>query len=164
MIMKIKNSVLNLFLISLSALFLLSSCSLKYQKENSSEKNIPQLTFTNLHLTQYSDNKKTLELSGSTVEQYKDSSLAFIKDADFSMFDSDNKKTSSGKATLISADSREEIFKFFEDTDSLIILFKNGPCFINKEDLFKFYEAYENNFSDEILLQALILDKLTEAK
>lgn len=114
MIMKIKNSVLNLFLISISALFLLSSCSLKYQKENSSEKNIPQLTFTNLHLTQYSDNKKTLELSGSTVEQYKDSSLAFIKDADFSMFDSDNKKTSSGKATLISADSGEEIFKFFD--------------------------------------------------
>ncbi len=30
------------------------------------------------------------------------------------MFDSDNKKTSSGKATLISADSGEEIFKFFD--------------------------------------------------
>ena len=59
---------------------------------------------------------------------------------------------------------KNEIFKFFEDTDSLIILFKNGPCFINKEDLFKFYEAYKINFTDEILLQALILDKLTEAK
>ena len=59
---------------------------------------------------------------------------------------------------------KNEIYKFFTNTDSLIILFKNGPCFMNKEDLFKFYEAYENNFSDEILLQALILDKLTEAK
>ena len=59
---------------------------------------------------------------------------------------------------------KNEIFKFFEDTDSLIILFKNGPCFINKEDLFKFYEAYKINFTDEILLQALILDKLMETK
>ena len=65
---------------------------------------------------------------------------------------------------LTADEMKNEIFKFFEDTDSLIILFKKGPCFINKEDLFKFYEAYENNFSDEILLQALILDKLTEAK
>ena len=53
---------------------------------------------------------------------------------------------------------------FFEDADSLIVLFKKGPCFINKEDLFKFYEAYENNFSDEILLQTLILDKLMYLK
>ena len=65
---------------------------------------------------------------------------------------------------LTADEMKNEIFKFFEDTDSLIILFKNGPCFMNKEDLFKFYEAYENNFTDEILLQALILDKLTEAK
>ena len=43
---------------------------------------------------------------------------------------------------------KNEIFKFFEDTNSLIILFKNGPCFMNKEDLFKLYEAYKINFSD----------------
>ena len=54
---------------------------------------------------------------------------------------------------------KNEIYKFFTNTDSLIVLFKKGPCFIRKEDLFKFYEAYENNFSDEILLQALILDE-----
>ena len=65
---------------------------------------------------------------------------------------------------LTADEMKNEIFKFFEDTDSLIILFKNGPCFMNKEDLFKFYEAYENNFSDEILLQTLILDKLMEVK
>ena len=59
---------------------------------------------------------------------------------------------------------KNEIYKFFTNTDSLTILFKNGPCFIRKEDLFKFYEAYKINFTDEILLQALILDKLTEAK
>ena len=65
---------------------------------------------------------------------------------------------------LTADEMKNEIFKFFEDTDSLIILFKNGPCFINKEDLFKFYEAYKINFTDEILLQALILDKLMEVK
>ena len=65
---------------------------------------------------------------------------------------------------LTADEMKNEIFKFFEDTDSLIVLFKKGPCFINKEDLFKFYEAYKINFTDEILLQALILDKLTEAK
>ena len=65
---------------------------------------------------------------------------------------------------LTTDEMKNEIYKFFTDTDSLIILFKNGPCFMNKEDLFKFYEAYKNNFSDEILLQVLILDKLTEAK
>ena len=59
---------------------------------------------------------------------------------------------------------KNEIYKFFEDTDSLIVLFKNGPCFIKKEDLLKFYEAYEINFTDEILLQALILDTLIKAK
>ena len=59
---------------------------------------------------------------------------------------------------------KNEIYKFFTNTDSLTILFKNGPCFIRKEDLFKFYEAYKINFTDEILLQSLILDKLTEAK
>ena len=59
---------------------------------------------------------------------------------------------------------KNEIYKFFTNTDSLTILFKNGPCFIRTEDLFKFYEAYENNFSDEILLQTLILDKLMEVK
>ena len=59
---------------------------------------------------------------------------------------------------------KNEIYKFFEDADSLIVLFKNGPCFMNKEDLFKFYEAYEINFTDEILLQALILDTLMKAK
>ena len=59
---------------------------------------------------------------------------------------------------------KNEIYKFFTNTDSLTILFKNGPCFIRKEDLLKFYEAYEINFTDEILLQTLILDKLMEAK
>ena len=44
---------------------------------------------------------------------------------------------------LTADEMKNEIFKFFEDTDSLIILFKNGSCFMNKEDLFKFYEAYE---------------------
>ena len=59
---------------------------------------------------------------------------------------------------------KNEIYKFFKNADSLTIIFKKGPCFKRKEDLFKFYEAYENNFSDEILLQTLILDKLMEVK
>ena len=48
---------------------------------------------------------------------------------------------------LTADEMKNEIFKFFEDTDSLIILFKNGSCFKRKEDLLKFYEAYEANSS-----------------
>ena len=59
---------------------------------------------------------------------------------------------------------KNEIYKIFTNADSLTILFKKGPCFKRKEDLLKFYEAYKINFSDEILLQTLILDKLMEVK
>lgn len=92
---------------------LFSGCSLKYQRETVSESNVPQISFENLVLTQYSDNKKTVELESSIYEQYKATGLSFSKDALLKIFDQNQKQTSVAEAKLIAADSKAQVYEFF---------------------------------------------------
>lgn len=106
-------NVKRFFLFS-AASILFAGCSLKYQRDAAFEDAVPQLTFSDMKLTQYSDNKKIIELSGKTAEQYKSSPVSFAQDVHFAVFDSEEKQTASGSAALVSADSKTEVFKFFD--------------------------------------------------
>ena len=102
------------FMLYFLFIFSLSACSLKYQRETVSEETVPQISFEELVLTQYSDDKKTLRLEGTVYEQYKKSGLIYAKDASFVIFDSDQKETASATAKYISADTRNKIYEFFD--------------------------------------------------
>lgn len=102
------------FMLYFLFIFSLSACSLKYQRETVSEETVPQISFEELVLTQYADDKKTLRLEGAVYEQYKKSGFIYAKDASFVIFDSDQAETSSATAKYISADTRNKIYEFFD--------------------------------------------------
>ena len=99
------------------SIFSFSACSLKYQRDSISELNVPQISFENASVYQYVDNKKTMMLDGKLYEQYKSSGLIYAKDAKFTLFDKDQKETSTASAKLIGADPANEIYEFFDGID-----------------------------------------------
>lgn len=106
-----------LFCISGILFFSVSGCSLKYNRELLSEENAPQLRLENIVMRKYNDNKKSLELKSSVYEQYKSANLSYARDAVFTLYDSDMKQTSTGEASLLSANTREEVFSLFGGID-----------------------------------------------
>ncbi|MBR5933683.1 MAG: LPS export ABC transporter periplasmic protein LptC [Treponema sp.] len=107
-------------------------CSLKYQNDIRAEESVPQLRFENVIYKRYSDNKKEVELSGKVFEQYKKDGLAFAEDVYFTMYDSNVNEKASGKAVLVSADSKNEIFTLF---DGIQFIDKNQNVYITGDSL-----------------------------
>lgn len=107
------------FCIFFTILSLCSSCSLQYQRNTNAEDKFPQIEFKNLKLIQYKNNKKYLEIETSKLEQYKKSSLIYAENVNFNLYNSERKKTSFGNAKLISADSKNNNFQFFDEFEFL---------------------------------------------
>lgn len=112
--MLLKNKMLHFFY-GISIILLFSSCSLKYHRETISEENVPQISFEQAKLIQYSDNKKIVQLDCQLYEQYKNSGEIYIKNSDFLLYNSDEKVTSNATANLISVNNK--VYEFFDGLD-----------------------------------------------
>ena len=55
----------------ITAICILTSCSLDYGKSVNVEDSIPEFRFSEARYSQYEDNKQTLELAAERIEQYK---------------------------------------------------------------------------------------------
>ncbi len=101
----------------------LTGCSLKYEQFQTRESSMPEFTFTNVTYSDYKGGLLAMRLKAETLEQYKDNSSAFAKNADFSSFES-GKLNTQGKCTLLSINSKEEIYTLFQNI--YIQSFKDG--------------------------------------
>lgn len=180
------------FCIFFTILSLCSSCSLQYQRNTNAEDKFPQIEFKNLKLIQYKNNKKYLEIETSKLEQYKKSSLIYAENVNFNLYNSERKKTSFGNAKLISADSKNNNFQFFDEFEFLdnsqnikisgtslkwdnsteqLVSEKNAKITLTKDDLSvtgkDFSASSVSNkflFSGSVYGQQIFVNKSTEEK
>lgn len=180
------------FCIFFTILSLCSSCSLQYQRNTNAEDKFPQIEFKNLKLIQYKNNKKYLEIETSKLEQYKKSSLIYAENVNFNLYNSERKKTSLGNAKLISADSKNNNFQFFDEFEFLdnsqnikisgtslkwdnsteqLVSEKNAKITLTKDDLSvtgkDFSASSVSNkflFSGSVYGQQIFVNKSTEEK
>ena len=98
----------------LISFFSFSACSLKYQRDTVSELNVPQISFEDATVCQFSDNKVTTKLVGSVYEQYKNTGAIYAKDATFYLYDDSGKEKATASVVLLGADPQNEIYEFFD--------------------------------------------------
>ena len=92
-----------------------ASCSLKYEEGVNIEDKMPELIFTNADLTRYKDGKLTMELKAEQVEQYKDNGSTYARNPEFSTWDSDNNLDTTGSCSLLSVNTKENVYTLFSD-------------------------------------------------
>lgn len=95
--------------------FAFCSCSLKYNNNESAEEKIPEFVFSDASFSRYENNKKTLNLSAQTLEQYKDGKSTFAKDVTFQTYDKKGEEETSGQAGYLAMDTKEGMYKLFDD-------------------------------------------------
>lgn len=105
----------------LFVLLTLSSCTLRYGQQVNSEDSVPELTFTNVHMTRYEDAQPSLKLNASQIEQYKNSSL-YAKDSAFTTWDKNHSVETEGSCTLLGMDTNQEQYTLFNN-----IIINNHP-------------------------------------
>lgn len=103
-----------IFVLYFFSIFSFFACSLKYQRETVSEENVPQISFEKIVLTRYENERKNLTLESELYEQYKNSGHIYAKDAKFVIYNDQQDENSSGSAVLISADTKNELYEFFD--------------------------------------------------
>ncbi|WP_296322934.1 LPS export ABC transporter periplasmic protein LptC [Treponema sp. UBA3813] len=91
------------------------SCSLTYTNGENSEDKIPEFIFKNAQYTKYQNGKKNLQLKAEQLEQYKSDNAVFAKNADFTSYNSEGSKETSGSCQLIAANTKKEIYNLFGD-------------------------------------------------
>lgn len=109
----IRRRVLSISAVLIS-FFSFSACSLKYQRDTVSELNVPQISFEDATVCQFSDNKVTTKLVGSVYEQYKNTGAIYAKDATFYLYDDSGKEKATASVVLLGADPQNEIYEFFD--------------------------------------------------
>lgn len=109
----------NKSIVSLSFLIFMgavsSSCSLKYGSTPVVEDKTPEFVFSGVEMTRYEDKKKKVELKADAIEQYKGSSSSYVKDVDFSSYDSDNKIATEGSCGYLLLDTDNEVYELYDD-------------------------------------------------
>ena len=99
----------------LSILLFFTACSLKYGVNYQDESNVPEFVFTDAKYTRYEDKKKSMSLSASRLEQYSDGSSMYAKDVEFQVLDSDGEITTRGECSLLSSNSKEELYVLYDN-------------------------------------------------
>ena len=92
-----------------------AGCSLDYGKEENSEDTVPEFMFTGAHFTRVEENKRKLQITAEKIEQYKSDNASFARDAQFKTFDKDEKPDTEGTCGLISIDTKNEVYKLFNN-------------------------------------------------
>lgn len=105
------------FMLLLAAV-LFAGCSLSYQQEQTQAgPQEPEFTFRNAVFQRYADNTISMKLTSSRIEQYKDTSQTFAKDAEFQLWnkDSDSAPQTEGNCKLMKIDPDGGIYTMFNE-------------------------------------------------
>lgn len=108
-------------------IFLLSSCSIKYDVFKNAEEEVPEFVFENTKLIRYENNEPVLELSAQTLEQYKNKSEIYGKKTGFKSFEDGE------------VDNQGSCDYFFTDTDKELYKLAGNIEFQNKSENMTFY-------------------------
>ncbi len=95
-------------------LLILSGCSLRYDEDKAPEAVVPELTLEDAKFSRTENGKITTTLSGKKIEQYKADGRIFAKDIEFEVREKDGKVSSKGSCGLLSADSKNDQYVFFD--------------------------------------------------
>ncbi len=94
-------------------LFLIASCSLKYDEENSVQDNFPELEFLSVSYKKYEDGELTTEVTAEKIEQYKGGNEAYAKNAQFKAWNKEQEILTEGSCDLIAANTDTELYSLF---------------------------------------------------
>lgn len=108
-----KNVSMCLAIFSLSLLAF--SCSLKYEEGVNIEDKMPELVFTNAEFNRYKNANLSMQLKSEQVEQYKDNGSTYARNPNFSTWDNEKKLDTTGSCSLLSVNTKEDIYTMFSD-------------------------------------------------
>lgn len=106
---------LRLLSLLLCILYTLTSCSLDYASIDEANASSPEFVFYDAEFTRTEDNKKTIQMKATQLEQYSGLDAMYLENASFALFDSDLQPNINGSAELLSADMDKDIYHFFGD-------------------------------------------------
>ena len=102
--------------LSLVILCLISaSCSLKYSETVKAEDRVPEFVFEDTKMIRYEDMQPSLELTASTLEQYKDTNETYGKDISFISYDKEGQTETEGSCGIIFADTEKKVYELYDD-------------------------------------------------
>ena len=93
----------------------LCSCSLKYDEDESTEDDSPELEFTNVDYKKYEDKVMTSEIKADALEQYKSDDTAYAKNASFKSWNKKAELVAEGSCGYLGLDSDREVYVLFGD-------------------------------------------------
>lgn len=101
-------------LIFLSALSVISGCSLNYGEKFAPEEAVPELVLKNSVFTRTEKGKITVSVKSSELEQYKTTGKTIAKDIEFNALDNNGEISTTGTCGYISADSKNNEYLLFD--------------------------------------------------
>lgn len=102
-------------ILAASTILIITSCSLNYDQETQSESKVPEFIFTDATLSKYENRNLTMQLTCKSMEQYKDTGSSYAQDVKFNTFNKDGNEETKGSCGILSADTRKEIYTFFNN-------------------------------------------------
>lgn len=99
-----------ILLLALGAL----SCSVNYDNVYETEGTVPELMLDDAVFKRVKDSKVSSEIQSKRLEEFKDSGKVLAQDIQFTTKNDDGKVNAFGKAGLMKADTKGEIYEFFE--------------------------------------------------
>lgn len=151
-------------------IFLMTSCSLRYEKKQVTESDRPDFIFQDVKFVRYEKKEKTLAFSAENLEEYTKSNSLYAKKLSFFIFEN-NELSAKGTSNYLSADQKNEVYSFIDDvsfesrpndfflkTKNLKWNAKNEQLVSGKNDTVHITRQIENGSSVDIYGSGLKLD------
>jgi LPS export ABC transporter protein LptC len=98
------------YIIVLFFLISLISCSLKYDQEEMFTDSAPEFTFKGLEMNRIEEGNHTATLTAQKLEQYRNDDAIYASNVSFTIYNSDSKIVVTGSCSLLSADTKNELY------------------------------------------------------
>lgn len=95
-------------------LVVFSSCSLKYSQTVNAEDSNPEFVFENTHIVRYENGKETMDVKAENIEQYKNSSVSYGKNVEFTAYNDKQEIETEGQCGLLYADTDAEMYELYD--------------------------------------------------
>ena len=92
-----------------------SSCSLKYDEDETTQDDSPELEFTNVDYKKYENKVMTSQIQADALEQYKSDDTAYAKNASFKSWNKKAELVAEGSCGYLGLDSDKEVYVLFDD-------------------------------------------------
>ena len=91
-----------------------ASCSVNYDNVYETEGTVPELMLDGAVFKRVKDSKVSSEIQSKRLEEFKDSGRVLARDIHFETKNDDGKVNSFGSAGIMKADTKKEVYEFFE--------------------------------------------------